>query len=214
VTAALVDVDGTLIRGPSSERLFLSYMLREHRLRARQVAAGVAFYVLWWRRYGKHVAKKNKGYLAGLEVSEVEEAASLFVHRDLLGRLRPSVMDRIARHRKAGHPVALLTGTPDFIARPLAAEIGVTTFRATQCAQQDGTFVGCPPLTHPFGEEKLRAAQALCAELGVALGSCVAYANSYFDLPLLARVAEPVAVAPDRRLRREAVRRGWAVLER
>jgi phosphoserine phosphatase len=214
VLAALVDVDGTVLQGPSSERLFVGYLLRTRQLGPRQLAAAMAFYALWWPRYGRQVSKKNKAYLAGLPVSEVEETAAEFVQRLLLSRLRPSMLARIASHRQAKQPVAFLTGTPDFIARPLAAALGVAELSATRCAQNNDMFIGCPPTVHPFGVDKLPAAGALCASLGVSLEQCVAYADSYFDLPLLERVGLPVAVQPDRRLRLHAVRRGWTILER
>jgi phosphoserine phosphatase len=44
------------------------------------------------------------------------------------------------------------------------------------------------------------------------LADAVAYADSIHDLPLLVRVARPVAVRPDRQLAREAVARGWEVM--
>jgi len=50
--------------------------------------------------------------------------------------------------------------------------------------------------------------------LRLPLAAAVAYADSYCDLPLLERVAEPVAVRPDRRLRRIAEQRGWEILDR
>jgi phosphoserine phosphatase len=48
---------------------------------------------------------------------------------------------------------------------------------------------------------------------GVSLADCAFYSDSIHDLPLLLEVGEPVAVAPDRRLRREAEARGWSILE-
>jgi HAD superfamily hydrolase (TIGR01490 family) len=209
----LMDVDGTLLEGPSSERRFVRYLIQARYLGAQQVASALAFYALWWSKYGTQVGKKNKAYLAGLDVGPIEEMAAKFVHQDLSKRVRPSMLERIRKHQWAGQPVALLTGTPDFIARPLAAQLGVAALSATQCAQQDEVFIGCPPLVHPFGDGKLQSALALCAELKVPLEECVAYADSYYDLPLLHRVGIPVAVHPDRRLRQMALREGWGIVE-
>jgi phosphoserine phosphatase len=38
------------------------------------------------------------------------------------------------------------------------------------------------------------------------------YSDSYTDLPLLEFSGHPVAVNPDRFLRREALKRGWRIL--
>jgi phosphoserine phosphatase len=40
-----------------------------------------------------------------------------------------------------------------------------------------------------------------------------AYSDSHTDLPFLEAVGHPVAVNPDRKLRRIASQRGWPVLE-
>ena len=50
-------------------------------------------------------------------------------------------------------------------------------------------------------------------ELGVRLDECTCYTDDAGDLALLELVGEPIAVNPDPRLRRQAVRRGWPVLD-
>jgi phosphoserine phosphatase len=50
-------------------------------------------------------------------------------------------------------------------------------------------------------------------DLGYDLDACTAYTDSHTDLPLLEAVGHPVAVNPDRKLRRIAAARGWPVLE-
>ena len=205
-------MDGTLLRGASSERLFIGHLLRTGRLGPRQVAAAMLFGLRHWREYGRQTSKKNKAYLAGLAVSEVQQVAEAFVRDRLVPHMRDALVERLMGHRRAGDWVALLTGTPDFIAIPLGQAVGAVAVRATRCATRNGVFLSAPPLEHPFGQRKVRAAAALCAELGTPVSSCVAYADSAYDLPLLERVGRPVAVHPDQRLRQAATRRGWEVL--
>jgi phosphoserine phosphatase len=56
-------------------------------------------------------------------------------------------------------------------------------------------------------------AESFAREANVGLGECAFYTDSYADLPVLKAVGRPVAVNPDRRLRREATRRGWEVVD-
>src|SRR3546814_16786727 len=65
---------------------------------------------------------------------------SAVVHERLESRLRPALLTRRDRHRAAGHRIALLTGTPDFIAAPLADRIEADIWRATRCGQRGGKF--------------------------------------------------------------------------
>ena len=208
----LLDVDGTLLRGPSSERLFFRHLLMQRHCGWRQLASAALFSLRWWPSYGRHVLKKNKAYLVGLSVRAVEQVAETFVQEVLATRVRPSILQRLEEHRRAGHPLALLTGTPEFIAVPLAAQLQAQHYSATGCSIRDGVFDREPPTIHPFGVEKLQQAQALCSRLGWRLSDCFAYADSAHDIPLLRAAGHPVAVYPDRRLRRVAADEGWEII--
>ena len=209
----LTDLDGTLLAGATSERRFIVHLLRTRRLGPPQIARALSFLLGRLPDYGPRIFKKNKAYLAGLPVAEVVELAEAFVLREIEPHLRRNLLQRLESHRRAGDAVALLSGAPDFIVAPLAERLGVVVWRATRCAQRDGRFLADPPLRHPFAQAKLRYATEICAALGVGLADCTAYADSAADLPLLRRVARPVAVHPDRRLARIAHRQGWEVLD-
>lgn len=210
---ALFDVDGTLLPGPSSERRFIMELLRGRVLHPRQLASHLAFAVRFWPRYGRHVFKKDKSYLVDLSVQDIYALAERFVTEKLLPEVYPSVRERLQAHQAAGDRVALLTGTPDFIARPMAAHLGVRDVYATSCAAKGGRFEMAPPLSHPFGYEKLAISQRICLEYDVTLAQVTAYADSGHDLPLLQAVGRPVAVYPDQRLRAKAETQQWEIIE-
>lgn len=207
----LFDVDGTLIGGLSTELSFIVYLCRRGRLGPRQLWAWLAFMVRWLPRYGRAIGKKNKAYLVGLDTTEVAELARVFVSRVLPGKMCQETLDRLRAHRQAGDHVVLLTGAPDFLAAPLADMWGANDHRAARYASHRGRFVAAPPLVHPYGSEKLRIAQELCALHGTDLQQVVAYADHPTDVRLLEAVGQPVAVG--RVLRAIASRRGWELLE-
>lgn len=209
----LVDVDGTLLDSPSSETSFLFYLMRHGHLGPRQLTAAAFFFLYGVLRYGKHAAKKNKAYLYGMARDDVRTWAEHFVHEQLAQRLRPDVLRRLEAHRQRGDRIALLTGTPDFIAAPLAHLIGAERWSATSCATRGGRYCARALQSHPFADEKVSCAQELCASLGTTLEACVAYADAIYDLPLLERVGVPVAVYPDTKLTTIAAQRGWEILD-
>ncbi len=213
MTGVLVDVDGTLLAGPSSEVLFAAHLVWRRRIGPRQVANAALFVPRWGARFGRQTMKKNKAYLAGLAVDDVAALAEDFVRGALESRLRPALLERIEAHRAAGDRIALLTGTPEFLAGPLARRIGAESWSATRCARRNGAFTADPPEAHPFFGEKIARSLELCAEIGCDLDDCVAYGNSVYDLPLLERVGRPIAVFPDRGLARVARREGWEILD-
>lgn len=213
MTLVFIDVDGTLIDPPGSEPAFILHLLASGVLGPRQALAAGAFAVGRLPALGCAVFKKNKAYLTGLEVEKVATLAQAFVTRRIGPRLRGWVLDRLADHRRRGEGLVLLTGTPDFIATPIAHLIGAERVAATRCASVDGRFLPALPSRHPFGTDKVRCAEAVCRELGAPLEGCAAYADADSDLALLRSVGRPVAVHPSPGLRRAAWLRGWEILD-
>lgn len=209
---ALFDIDGTLVPHPSSEVRFARYLRRRGLLGGRQQLAYVWFLLRYFPRYGRAVLQKNKAYLTGLECRRVEAEAAAFAHAELIHTLCHPTRARLLAHQRRGDDVVLLSGTPDFIARPLGQILDVSHIVATRVSAHDGRFISAPPAFHPYGGQKLVCARELCQSFGVSLADTVAYADSGSDLPLLEAVGIPVAVRPRRQLNRAASRRGWEVL--
>ncbi|CAN5239706.1 HAD family hydrolase [soil metagenome] len=209
----LFDVDGTLVTGRSSERGFMEFLFRRGRFGVRQALATLTFISRWLPRFGRDIFKKNKAYLAGLGVEEVARLADIYVDRELMNRLHPPSAARLRQHVAAGDDVVLLTGTPDFIARPLASRLGVDTIESSRCPRSDGRYPGGPPIEHPFGSAKLDYALELARTRSRRIEDAMAYADSRDDLALMRAVGVAVAVRPDSRLREEAVRQGWEIIE-
>jgi len=212
MSCVLLDVDGTLLAGPSSEVMFIAYLARRGYLSPARMAHLLWFYARWAGTYGRHVAKKNKAYLSGLPVEHVEMIAEKYVAEKMIVRLRPMVLARLDKHLEAGDSIVLLTGTPEFIAAPLARRLGVRQWIATRCAQSNGFFTADPPVVHPFAEEKQHLADVLCQNLDCPPEKCFAYADSWHDRLLLEFVGHPVAVFPDKQLYRYAKQHGWPIL--
>jgi len=212
MTLVLIDLDGTLIVRRNSEVVFGLELLRRGVLDKGQIKAYLSFYVKWTHRFGFTVAKKNKAYLCGLDQKAVMVLAERYVYNRLQKLVRSQFIERIDAHRRACHEMVLLTGTLDCIAQPLAQFLGIAHVQATRCATSNGQFTAAPPLSHPYGKEKLRIAHSLAAYFNTSLSDCIAYADSNADLPLLRAVSHPVAVAPDRRLARVAKQNGWEII--
>jgi phosphoserine phosphatase len=79
------------------------------------------------------------------------------------------------------------------------------------CEVVDGAYTG-KVLRAAHGEGKARALRELADAEGLDLSASTAYSDSYSDVPFLEAVGHPVAVNPDRRLRRIARLRGWPTI--
>ena len=207
----IFDIDGTLVPGSSSEVRFARYLARHRMLGVRQILAFVGFTLRYWPRYRATVLQKNKAYLSGLAVQRVEALARAFVTESLVPALYGPTLKRLRAHQAAGDSVALLSGTPEFIASALASALDVETSIGAECASENGRFLAHLPLTHPHGKTKLDAAEKLAEQSGLPLASAVAYGDSMHDAWLFRAVGEGVAVMPDRGLRATASGEGWEI---
>ena len=211
---ALFDVDGTLIAGPSTEKRLFLLLLRTGRLGPAQVLAFLRFAAEHAADGTSHLWKRNKAYLDGLPCAEVEELAARWVAGSAARWWFAPCVARLRRHQADGDSVALLSGTPQFVADALASALGVNRAIGTLCATDAGRFRAHPPARHPFGAAKVTLAQALCIEYGVTASQVVAYGDSRHDLALLRFAGRPVAVRPDAGLRAAAGEAGWEILGR
>lgn len=209
---AIFDIDGTLVPGDSSEIRFVRYLWHKRVLRARQILAFAGFCPRYGARYGKQVMQKNKAWLCGMNETRVQALAHDFVQEALMPALYKPVVRRLEVHKSAGDTVALLSGTPQFLAAALAEELGVQAAYGALCRSRDGIYRAAPPERHPYGETKLDGAQALADAAGLPLSEAVAYGDSVHDAHLFHVVGEAVAVQPDGGLHSVATGQGWEIL--
>jgi HAD superfamily hydrolase (TIGR01490 family) len=210
--AAFFDLDRTLLRRSSA--LALAGTFRERGLITRtQLAKAAAWQLLFVLRGASHEAVRRAAE-DGLVVLRgfAPEAMRDLVAEAMEPVLRPLVyaepLHLVQRHRDRGEAVYIVSATLQEIVQAIADDLGFDGALGTICEVRDGRYTGTA-LRALHAENKARC----IAELGFDLVASTAYSDSHTDLPLLEAVGHPVAVNPDRRLRRIAAARGWPVLE-
>lgn len=134
--------------------------------------------------------------------------------------LPPDMVALVGRHVDAGDLCAIVTATTRLVSEPLARLFGLpllATETATAGAGPDAPYTGEIDGEACYREHKLTRVTAWLAERGARLADFPHswfYSDSASDLPLLQAVTDPVAVAPDARLRAHAQAHGWQVIER
>ena len=125
----------------------------------------------------------------------------------------PAAARTIAALKSEGFDVVLVTGSIDFLVAPLARELGATEVIANALEEKRGRFTGSLVGAPVADEEKRTRVLAYAKKRGVDLAASRAFGDSVADVPMLECVGEPFAVSPSAKLRAEANRRGWDVLE-
>jgi putative phosphoserine phosphatase/1-acylglycerol-3-phosphate O-acyltransferase len=105
----------------------------------------------------------------------------------------------------------LATTSPAQILEPFAAMIGFDAVVASRYNAVHGVLDGTFENDYLWGAAKRDAVAEWATANQISLGDSWAYSDSYYDVPLLEAVGNPVAVNPDLRLRISARRNGWPV---
>ena len=212
---AFFDFDDTLIVG-NSGNLWIRRELRAGNITRLQFLRAA----VWMARYRLGLATLDDalrtaiGSLKGQPAAALRERTRAFYEEEVRALYRTGARDAIARHRAEGDAVVLLTASSLYLSELVAAELGLDAVLCNRFAvDAAGLHTGEPEGALCFGAGKLEYARAYAAGRGIALSDCSFYTDSYSDLPVLERVGRPVVVNPDRRLRAEALRRGWPVAE-
>lgn len=214
--AAFFDLDRTLLRRSSA--LALAGTFRERGLISRRQLAKAALLQLIFvargadQRAVRRVAEDGLLVLKGstpedlrdLIASALEPVLKPLVYREPLALAR--------RHKDRGECVYIVSTALQEIVDALANELGFDGGLGTICEVENGVYTGQSrrALHH---QAKADAIRELAESKGFVLADCTAYSDSHTDLPFLEAVGHPVAVNPDRRLRRIAAQRGWPVIE-
>ena len=233
LAAAFFDVDRTLVVGTSLETCFLRAARRRGVLGPaallRNLWAGLQSLGLLPARPEARLPippelpartrlryallSGNKAYLRGLPLARCIELARATFQEEVLPRLSARGQAVAAAHRAAGRPVVLLTGTLDFLGKPLADYLEAAHLLAAQPEVRDGLLTGRLAAPHPYGAHKRELLLQLAAAQGLDLPASYAYADHHTDGPFLETVGHPVAVNPDKRLRQMAQERGWEIFD-
>ena len=214
VEAAFFDLDKTLIAKSSSlalTRPMYRAGLVSRSMLLKGVYAQLVYLVLGADEKRMDRARDAMTALSkGWDKTRVEE----IVREVLIDLIDPYVyqeaLDLMALHRALGRRVYIVSSSPEEVVKPLAEHFGVSDVIATQAEVVDGKYTGNVE-RYAYGEGKAEAIKEVAAEKDIDLTASYAYSDSITDLPMLEAVGNPVAVNPDRDLRREAEKRGWQI---
>lgn len=212
--AAFFDVDGTLLTVQSGA-LYIGYLRRKGLM---DISAQLKIYWSFLTyRLGvmnmRRLVEVTSRWLRDRPESEVAEHCKDWYETEVSAYFCEEMLGKVKAHQEQGDVVALLTGGTRYLNDWLAADLGIEHILASRLEVRDGRFTGKPDGRLCYGKGKVEHAEQFAEEHGVDLGASWYYADSITDLAMLERVGNPVVVNPDPRLRVEAKRRGWPVID-
>ncbi len=205
--ADFFDVDHTITRR-SSGRHFMLLGVR----RGVFPVSSLLFFPLTYLRYRFFGRKAELPGLKGISLKDIEGVSRESFDESLMHDLYPDALTLIKRFQSSGRRVVLATSSIDFIVKPLADYLGITEMIANSLVFEDGVCTGRFMDIPVFRQEKRKKVLEYIESRGISVEESSFYSDSIHDLPLLEDIGNPVAVNPDRSLKRIAEKRGWEIL--
>jgi putative phosphoserine phosphatase / 1-acylglycerol-3-phosphate O-acyltransferase len=214
VSAVFVDLDRTLLRGPSGPVLDLALRRRGVVPHDRTLPGARALYA-FYGRLGENLVSmglaRAAAVLAGGWLQDDVRAAAEEAVPELAALVAPFAPAALHGHRADGRKLVLATTTPEDMVTPLAQALGFDAVVATRYGVSEGRYTGHIEGPFVWGLGKLAAIRRWAESAGESLADCHAYSDSVYDAPLLSSVGHPHALNPDPRLHALAVLRRWPV---
>ena len=157
--------------------------------------------------------RRERAYLRGQSYVEMERLARHCFEHDIKRRLSEAGLTAIREHQAQGHAIVLLSGSLDFLLRPLKEYVGADHLIAARMAVADGKLTGKIVGNYPFGSYKASLIQHFAEEHGLDFSQSYAYADHYTDHELLRLFGTPVVINPKPKMQALARREGWTVKE-
>jgi HAD superfamily hydrolase (TIGR01490 family) len=214
VEAAFFDLDKTVV-SKSSSLAFTRPMYKAGLVSRSTLLKGAYAQLVYLmlgadeRRMGK-VKETMAALTKGWDKAQVEEIVREALETLIDPYIYLEALDLMELHRARGRTVFIVSSSPEEVVRPLAERLGEVDVIATVPEVVDGKYTGEIEF-YCYGENKALRIREIASERGIDLAGSYAYSDSITDLPMLEAVGHPVAVNPDRDLRREAEKRGWQI---
>ncbi|MEX2289951.1 MAG: HAD-IB family hydrolase [Mycobacteriales bacterium] len=214
--AAFFDLDKTVI-AKSSTLAFSRPFYRGGLVNRRAVLkSSFAQFVYLLQGADEASMDRMRDYLkvlcAGWPVEQVNTIVAETLHELIDPMVYAEAVTLFDEHGSVGRDVILVSSSGEEVVGPIGAMLGVDHVIATRMVVADGRYTG-EIAFYAYGEGKATAIRELAAERHYDLEQCWAYSDSYTDRPMLEAVGNPVAVNPDKALRRHAAEQGWRLRE-
>jgi HAD superfamily hydrolase (TIGR01490 family) len=214
-SAAFFDLDKTIIAKSSTLAFGRPFYQGGLINRRAVVRSAYAQFVFALSGADEDQMKRMRQYLTGMctgwDVQQIRDIVTETLHEIIDPIVYNEAVDLITEHKAHGRDVVVVSSSGSEVVGPIAEMVGADASIATRMVEVDGRYTGEIEY-YAFGSHKADAIRQLAERAGYDLSTCYAYSDSSTDLPMLEAVGHPVAVNPDRALRREALTRGWPVL--
>lgn len=219
---ALFDLDGTLVETHLGLELMKYHLKTKEKLWATfwflfSHLALMPFWKMGFISTEKYYQSWGQDLVEMIKGTKVERAKEIFarlVDEYLLPSLKKKVWERLKKHQQEGFLTILTSGSFQELLEVIAKRLNIDFFIGTELEIVKDRFSGkiIPPLCFSQGKAEKVKKFLSGNNLKINLKESFAYSDSFFDLPMLELVGNPVVVEPDKRLLEIAKNKGWQII--
>ncbi|MBQ9265381.1 MAG: HAD-IB family hydrolase [Clostridia bacterium] len=203
--AAFFDIDGTIYREGLITEVFKKMVTHEIIEQKRWHDEVKPAYMAWDRRMGDYdtylmrMTDIFKQTVVGISSEHINFIARKVIEQKG-DRVYQFTRREIERHRKEGHKIIAISGSPDALVREMAAKYRFDDWRGSLYkTDARGRYTGeIIPMWDSVS--KLKALNELVERYNLDLSQCWAYGDTNGDFTMLKAVGHPTAINPTREL--------------
>ncbi len=210
---AFFDLDHTLLDGANGN-MVVKYMIRTGRMGLDAAWKALKYTALYKmnRLPRLEVYRWTFQECGKYHIDELIEMLDEAYEQYVLPRLFAEGKQKIQEHKEKGDLTVIATAAGEYMSEKVRVQLGADDKIAATAPVVDGRLTDHFDLPLPFGEGKLERVERYALEQGYNLTDCYFYSDSVADLPLLLAVGHPVAVNPQRALKKIALQKGWPIV--
>lgn len=211
--AVFFDIDGTVVACQTQKKLS-EFMYDSKIIHFRHVIQ----IFLWYVGYGLGFFKETVGVrkiFYRFFSSEKKEQIDALILKSYEARVRPflrkSFQPLIMEFKKQGYVIVAVSGTLQQFCDLIKKEFDMDYVFGTKLCVKEGFYSGDWEGAILEGSNKARFVLKFARENDIDLQKSICYADSGTDISSLELFGRAIVVAPDRKLMREAKKKGWEI---
>ena len=212
--AAFFDIDSTLIKGDAAS--YFGRHLLAKGIATPFIVMKLVYYTILFK-FGRlnvrEAMEKNSFFTGGHTEERYNNESKEAFEKYMKFKIYRETADRLEDLRKKGYLIVIASSGLCYIAQPLSDFFKADFFIATEMEIKDGLVTGLPLDHIPYGEGKLVSIEILAEKEGIDLSESYFFSDSIVDLPVFKKLGNCVAVNPDKKLRKAALKEDWEILD-
>ncbi len=210
----IVDLDGTLINA-NTGMISAHYYLKNNFISYKTIA----YFILSYIKYKQSTVKLEEVHQNALTLIDTlnKDIINVRINRifteKLMHRFNSTIIQRIKNHIKNNDYLVLMTSSNMILCKIITKYIPFDRIIATELQEAGNYYLPKYKNAIAYHHQKLIFATSIAQELQLDLKNSICYADSHSDLPLMLSAGKAVAVNPNKKLKKEANKRDWEIID-